>query len=233
MKLFVNDKGFYQKVMMLAVPVVLQGLLTIGVNMVDTIMLGSYGEYQLSGSSLANEFINIFQIMSMGMGYGATVLTAQYWGSQSLDRLKQTVTIMLRICLVLSAIFSLITFLFPSELMEIYTNDSQIVEKGTLYFRVSAFTFIPTGISLTLTAVMRSVQEVKLPFITAAISFVVNIFFNWVFIYGNLGAPELQITGAALGTLISRIVEVGIIGGFFFLLRIIPLRMDIGIFYKF
>ena len=68
---------------------VLQGMLTIGVNMIDTIMLGAYGEYQLAGSSLANEFINIFQIMSMGMGYGAAVLTAQYWGGQNIEKLKK------------------------------------------------------------------------------------------------------------------------------------------------
>ena len=216
MKLFVNDKTFYRKVVNLAVPVVLQGMLTIGVNMIDTIMLGAYGEYQLAGSSLANEFINIFQIMSMGMGYGAAVLTAQYWGGQNIEKLKKTVTVMLRLCLAVSAIFSMITFLFPAQLMEIFTDDYQIVDKGILYFRVSAFAYIPTGISLTLTAVLRSVQEVRLPFITSVIVFFVNIFLNWVFIFGNLGAPELQITGAALGTLLSRIVEVGIIGGFFF-----------------
>ena len=178
MKLFVNDKTFYQKVVNLAVPVVLQGMLTIGVNMIDTIMLGAYGEYQLAGSSLANEFINIFQIMSMGMGYGAAVLTAQYWGGQNIEKLKKTVTVMLRLCLAVSAIFSMITFLFPAQLMEIFTDDYQIVDKGILYFRVSAFAYIPTGISLTLTAVLRSVQEVRLPFITSVIVFFVNIFLN-------------------------------------------------------
>lgn len=215
MQLFVRDKIFYRNVVKIAVPVVLQSLITIGVNMMDTLMLGSYGELQLSGSSLANEFINIFQIMCMGMGYGAAVLTAQYWGAQNIAAFKKVVTIMLRICLVVAALFSVVTFMFPNAIMSIYTNDAQIIEKGCLYFRISALAYIPTGISLTLTAVMRSVREVKLPLITSIVAFFVNIFFNWVFIFGKLGAPEMQIQGAALGTLIARLVEMSVIGGYF------------------
>lgn len=215
MQLFVRDKIFYGNVVKIAVPVVLQSLITIGVNMMDTLMLGSYGEIQLSGSSLANEFINIFQIMCMGMGYGAAVLTAQYWGAQNLTAFKKVVTIMLRICLVVGAAFSVVTFLFPGTIMSIYTNDPLIIEKGSLYFRISALAYIPTGLALTLTAIMRSVQQVKLPLVTSIIAFFVNVFFNWVFIFGKLGAPEMQIEGAALGTLIARLVEMTVIGGYF------------------
>ena len=78
-KLFVKDKKFYKLALTLALPIVLQNMITIGVNIIDTVMLGSYGEVQLSGSSLANEFINIFHILCMGMGGGAAVLTAQFW----------------------------------------------------------------------------------------------------------------------------------------------------------
>jgi len=199
----------------MAVPIVLQSLITIGVNLLDTLMLGSYGEIQLSASSLANEFINIFHILCMGMGYGAAVLTAQYWGSQDIPALKKVVTIMLRICLVLASLFTLVTVFLPEGLMRIYTTDEAIIEKGVLYFRISAPTYLMMGLSLTLTAILRSVREVKLPLISSIVAFFVNIFFNWVFIFGNLGAPEMQIEGAALGTLIARFVEVIMIGGYF------------------
>ncbi len=215
MQLFVRDKNFYRNVVALAVPVVLQNLITIGVNMMDTVMLGSFGELQLSGSSLANEFINIFQFMCMGMGYGAAVLTAQYWGAQNLTAFKKVVTLMLRLCLVIGLIFSIVTFAIPEILMTIYTKDPGIIEMGARYFRVSALTFIPTGLSLTLTAVMRSVRQVQLPLITSIVAFFVNIFFNWVFIFGNLGAPRMEIAGAALGTLIARLIEMGINAGYF------------------
>ena len=118
-KLFVKDKQFYKTALMLALPIVLQNMITIGVNIMDTVMLGSYGEVQLSGSSLANEFINIFHILCMGMGGGAAVLTAQFWGKKDIASLKHAVTIMMRICLSLAAIFTVVTVVAPSFIMSI------------------------------------------------------------------------------------------------------------------
>ncbi|MGI6200542.1 MAG: MATE family efflux transporter [Christensenellales bacterium] len=214
-KLLVRDKSFYKLVFTLAVPVILQSMITIGVNMMDTMMLGSYGEVQLSASSLANEFINIFQILCMGMGGGAAVLTAQYWGRQDIHALKRVVALMLRLCIVIATAFALATWFFPDFLMGFYTQDAAIIDKGALYFRISALCYPLMGVALTLTIVLRSVRNVRLPLISSIVAFFVNIFFNWVFIFGHLGAPEMQIEGAALGTLIARLAECGIIGGYF------------------
>ena len=139
MQIFVRDRFFYVNTVRIAVPVVLQSLITIGVNMMDTLMLGSFGETQLSGSSLANEFINIFHIMCMGMGYGAVVLTAQYWGAKNITAFKKVVTIMLRLCLGISLIFTVVTFLWSEQIMKVYTNDPAIIEMGALYFKVSVY----------------------------------------------------------------------------------------------
>jgi len=213
-RFFVKDKQFYKTAVMLALPIVLQNMITIGVNIMDTVMLGSYGEIQLSGSSLANEFINIFHILCMGMGCGAAVLTAQFWGRKDIASLKHAVTIMIRICLSLAVIFTVVTVAVPSFIMSIFTDDPAVIEKGRIYFLWSSPTYILMGISLTMTLILRSVRKVMLPLITSIICFFVNIFFNWVFIFGNLGAPEMQIAGAALGTVIARVVEAGIIAGY-------------------
>jgi len=210
-----STKDFLKTVLKIAIPVVLQGMITIGVNLMDTIMLGNYGEIQISASSLANEFINLFQILCFGIGGGAAVLTAQYWGSKDLPKLRAVITLMLRICITIALLLTVATILWPGQIMAIYTNDPAIIEKGILYFRLSAFTYIPFGVMTTLTIVMRSTRQVRLPLITSIIAFFVNIGGNWVFIFGKLGAPEMQIEGAALGTLIARLVEFGIIGGYF------------------
>jgi putative MATE family efflux protein len=215
-KLFVRDKQFYKTALMLALPIVLQNMITIGVNIMDTIMLGSYGEIQLSGSSLAGEFINIFQILCMGMGCGAAVLTAQFWGKGDTKSLKHAVTIMIRICLTLAVLFTLVTALAPSFIMSIFTDDPAVIEKGRIYFLWSTPTYLLMGISLTLTLILRSVRKVMVPLWTSIISFFVNIFFNWVFIFGHFGAPEMQIAGAALGTVIARVVETTIIAVYVF-----------------
>jgi len=215
-RFFVKDKTFYKTALMLAWPIVLQNMITIGVNIMDTVMLGSYGEVQLSGSSLANEFINIFHILCMGMGCGAAVLTSQFWGRKDSASIKHAVTIMMRICLLMATLFALATAFFPSFIMDIFTDDLEVIEKGRIYFLWSIPTYFLMGISLTLTLILRSVRKVIVPLITSIVSFFVNIFFNWVFIFGDLGAPEMQIAGAALGTLIARVVEAAIIGIYVF-----------------
>ena len=214
--LFVKDKEFYKKVMMISAPIIAQNVITIGVNMMDTIMLGKYGEVQLSASSLANDFINIFQILCMGMGCGAAVLTAQYWGKQDIISLKKAVSIMLRFMLSIASVLTLAVLFFAPQIMTIYTNEAEVIQKGAVYFYWSLPTFFLMGISLTLTQVLRSVGTVKIPLRSSIISFFVNIFFNWVFIFGHLGMPEMQIAGAALGTVIARVAEAVIIGGHFF-----------------
>lgn len=215
-RLFVKEKSFYKLILSIAVPVVLQNMITIGVNIMDTLMLGNYGEIQLSASSLANEFINIYHIMCMGMSMGAAVLTAQYYGAGNNPSLKKIVTIVLRMGLVIAAAFTVVTLLFPEELMRLYTPDEAVIEKGVLYFRISAVTYVLLGVSLILTNILRTVHQVRFPLVLSIVTFCVNVFFNWVFIYGRLGAPEMQIEGAALGTVIARLVECGSLVTYFF-----------------
>ena len=215
-RLFVKEKSFYKLILSIAVPVVLQNMITIGVNIMDTLMLGNYGEVQLSASSLANEFINIYHIMCMGMSMGAAVLTAQYYGAGNNPSLKKIVTIVLRMGLVIAAAFTVVTLLFPEELMRLYTPDEAVIEKGVLYFRISAVTYVLLGVSLILTNILRTVHQVRFPLVLSIVTFFVNVFFNWVFIYGHLGAPEMQIEGAALGTVIARLVECGSLVTYFF-----------------
>ena len=213
--LFVRDKGFYKTVTMLALPIVLQNMITMGVNIMDTVMLGKYGEIQLSGSSLANDFIQIFHILCMGMGGGAAVLTAQFWGRRDTLSIRKTVALMMRVCLSLVAIFTLVTIFFPQGIMRIFTSDEAVIEKGVIYLTWSLPQYLLLGLSLTLTLILRSMRKVMVPLYTSIISFFVNIGCNYVFIFGKLGFPEMQIAGAALGTVCARVVETLIIGGYF------------------
>ena len=185
--------------------------------MADTVMVGNLGETPLAATALANQFISIFHICCMGIGMGASVLTSRFWGSQDLSSLKKTITIMLRLCLGFSGIFTLATIFAPGTIMRIFTPDAAIIAQGVRYFRWSIPSYFLMGFSLTCTIVLRSVRQVRLPLFSSIVSFFVNIFFNYIFIFGKLGAPRMEIAGAALGTLISRSVEFAIICGYFFL----------------
>ncbi|MBE6672921.1 MAG: MATE family efflux transporter [Ruminococcaceae bacterium] len=211
-----GDKELYRRMLKIAVPISLQSLITVAINLMDTIMLSSMGDAQLSASTLAGQFINIFMICCMGIGMGASVLTARFWGKNDLNSLRKSVTIMLRFCFVFSMIFTLATILSPRLIMLIYTSEEPIVAHGITYLRWMIPTYICMGFSLTCTIILRSVGQVKVPLICSIIAFFINVFFNWVFIFGHLGAPRMEIGGAALGTLIARVFELCFICGYFF-----------------
>ena len=216
MQIFVRDKEFYKRIATIAIPVTLQSLVTIGINMADTIMLGSFGESQLSASALANQFLSLFHILCMGIGGGAAVMTAQYWGKGDIPSLKRVITLMHRIIFTVAIVFMIVTLLFPGQIMRIYTPDSELIENGKQYFSYMAFTYLFLGLSLTSTIALRSFGVVNIPLFSSILSLLINVFCNWVFIFGNLGAPPMEIAGAALATLIARIFEFVFICGYLF-----------------
>lgn len=217
MNLISRDKKFYRQVAGIAVPIALQGFITTGVNMMDTLMIGIVGETQLSAVSLANQFISIYQILCMGIGMGASVLVARYYGMRDRDSLKKTVAIMVRLCVGMAALFCLVTAFFPEWIMGIYTVEDAIISNGVRYLEYSVITYFLLGLSLTSTIVLRNVQKVKLPLYTSIGAFFINVGANYVFIFGKFGFPEMGVAGAAVGTLIARVFEFGIICGYLFL----------------
>lgn len=217
MQLFIKDKAFYKKVAAIAVPIALQGLITNGVNIMDTLMIGTLGETQLSAVSLANQFISIFHIFCMGIGMGASVLVARYYGMRDNPSLKKTITIMLRLCLLMATLFCIGTVLLPSEIMRIYTTETDIITNGIEYLRYSIISYYFLGLSLTCTIVLRNVGQVRMPLYTSIGAFFVNVLANYIFIFGKLGVPAMGVAGAAIGTLVARIFEFSVICGYLFL----------------
>lgn len=198
----------------LALPIAAQQMITVGVNMADNIMLGQLGETAMSSATLANNFISLFQVMCMGFGMGASVLTSRFYGMQARDSMKKAVNIMFRLELVVVLFFSLATALFPGKIMGLFTSDSDIIKAGTGYLLISIPCYFLNGYALTTSLVLRSVGKATVPLISSICSFFINIFFNWVFIFGNLGAPALGVNGAAIGTLLARIVEFSVTMGY-------------------
>ncbi|MBQ7982992.1 MAG: MATE family efflux transporter [Clostridia bacterium] len=211
-----GDTALYKQMLKIAIPVSMQSLITVGINLMDTIMISDMGDAQLSASSLATQFINIFMICCMGIGMGASVLTSRFWGMKELHSLKKAVTIMLRFVFLFSAVFTIATIAAPQMIMKIYTPDPEIITHGVTYLRWMIPTYICMGLTTTCTIVLRTVGQVRIPLVCSICAFFVNVFSNWVFIFGHLGAPRMEIGGAALGTLIARVFELCFICGYFF-----------------
>ena len=199
-KYFVTDKAFYKKVLLILIPVVLQSCINQGVNMMDTIMVGQLGDTAIAASSQANQFYSLFQIFCMGLSAAGLVLTAQYFGAKDLHTVRRVFDLLLQLVIVLGAIFGVLTFLFPEQIMAIYVpKEPDVIALGAQYLRITAFIFIPHGIALVMANVARSVGNAKLGLYVAILSF--------AFIFGKLGFPAMGVMGAALGTLVARIVE--------------------------
>lgn len=217
MQLFVRDKKFYRTLAAFALPIAAQQLITVGVNMADNIMLGQLGETSMSGATLANNFISLFQIMCMGFGMGASVLTSRFYGMKERNSLKKAINIMFRLEFIVATLFAVATALIPGKIMGMFTTDAEIIRAGTGYLLISIPCYYLNGYAMTTSIVLRSVGKATIPLMSSIYSFFINIFFNWMFIFGHLGAPEMGVNGAALGTLIARVVEFSITMGYLLL----------------
>lgn len=215
MAIFVKDKEFYKKIWFFGAPIAAQQMITVGVNMMDTIMLGQLNETVLAASSLATQVHNLFHFMCMGMGMGASVMIARYWGAGEPRSLSKTLTLMYRCCLLVAILFTLVVGITPAGVMRLLTTEEAVIAEGVKYLRWTLPCFLIYGLSQTTTLVLRNSRQNHVPLYTSIGAFFVNIFFNWVFIFGKLGAPAMGISGAALGTLISRCFEFSMICGFF------------------
>lgn len=203
----IKDKHFYKRVLAIMLPVAVQQAINMGVNMMDTIMLGSFGEVQLSASSLANSFYSIFQIFCMGITASCSILISQHWGAGQIKQVKQVFALSMRLTAFFGAIFTLITWLAPGAIMRVFTPEEDVIAAGVGYLQITVFIYLIHGFGLVTSQLMRSVGQASLGLYVSIISFAVNVFANWVFIFGNLGAPRMEIRGAALGTLIARTTE--------------------------
>lgn len=213
-----TDLTFYKRLVKIAVPVILQSLITTGVNLVDNIMLGQLTETALSASTQANQFIGLFTFAIMGISMGSSVLSSRFFGAKDSLSLKKVITIALRFSLLLGSLFTLVDIFLPRQIMGLYIKSEElaVIEAGVTYLRWSTVTFLLMSVSFVCTNIMRSAGLTHVPLIASACAFGVNIGANYIFIFGKFGAPALGVAGAALGTVIARVVETSIILIFFF-----------------
>ena len=217
--IFVKDPAFYKKTALIALPISMQSMITIGVNLTDNVMVGKLGENSLSAVAQANQYVSLFQICCMGLGMGASVLTSRFWGMKDNASLKKSVTIMLRLTILIAILFFTIPTIFvPGYIIALYAKEPEVIAEGIRYIVYMAPCYLILGMSLTCTIVMRTTGQMWVPLLTSILAFFVNIFFNYMFIFGKFGAPEMGVAGAGLGTLIARAFEFTLICGYMFFL---------------
>ena len=207
----VNWKRFYYQVCLLVIPMALQNLINVGVTAADVVMLGRVGEKVLSGASLAGQIQFIMTLILFGTTSGATVLTAQYWGKKDTRTIEKIMGMGMTIGVSCAFLFTLAAELMPEVLMRIYSSDPEVIAEGVKYLRIVAISYLFMAGTQVYLNIMRSIERVMIATAVYSISLVTNIVINGVLIFGLMGFPKLGIIGAAVGTLISRITEFGIV----------------------
>ena len=215
MRFELRSRQFYSKTLRLMAPIVLQQTINFGINFLDNVMVGGFGEVQIAAISFSNQFYALFQYICMGLGSGAVVLSSQFWGRRELQPMRTVAAIAMRLTLALGALFTLISVGWPGLILRMFTGEAAVIAAGAPYMRLIGTTYLLAGLASTATYLLRSVGHVKIPLIGSAVAFLLNLFFNWVFIFGKLGAPRLELVGAAVGTVIARAFELLFIFGYF------------------
>lgn len=202
-----RNKNFYKTILSIVLPITFQNLISVSVNMADTIMLGTLGEVELTASSIGGQLFFILMVLIMGISSGANVMCAQYFGKEDRENINKVLSLAYILGVILSLIALMIALFFPKVFMIIFTTDIRVIEKGIIYLKISSLSYIFFSITIISSSVLRSIKKVKIPALINVISLIINVTLNYILILGNLGFRPMGIKGAAIATVVARICE--------------------------
>lgn len=209
-KTVINGKEFYTNLTRLALPIMLQSLMLASVAAGDALMLGKIAQDEMTAVSLATQIQFVQNMFLSAIAAAGAILGAQYWGKGDKQTLEDIFNMILRFCGIISLLFFLACELFPIQLMRIFANDVSLISIGSSYLRIAGWSYLLTGISQCYLTMMKVSDHVKPGAFISSCAVILNIALNAVFIFGLLGAPQMQAKGAALATTISRIIELAL-----------------------
>ena len=198
---------FYRQMFKLAIPIIIQNLLSAAVNSSDVVMLNYVGQSAISAVSLAANYSNILFMVYYGLGTGASLLCAQYFGKKNMQAIHAIEGIALRFSLAISALVALAAFTMPQRMLLLFTSDQELIAIGSSYIRIMGITYLCWGVTEIYLAILRSIGRVTISMALNMLAFGLNILLNAVFIFGLFGAPKLGATGVAIATASSRLIQ--------------------------
>jgi putative MATE family efflux protein len=202
-----SDKQFFYRLFAIALPVMLQNLVNSLVNMVDTVMVGRLGTEAIAACGLGNQIFFLFNMLLFGVCSGAGAFTAQFWGKKDLPGIRKNTGFCLVITLGAALVFTLGSFFIPEKLIALYSRDPRVIELGAQYLHALTPVFFPFAVNFVFIMTLRSIERVRLAMASTIIALSVNVLLNYLLIFGIGPFPALGVTGAALATALSRIIE--------------------------
>jgi len=215
---YIGDKSFYRRVFGVAVPIIVQNGITNFVSMLDNIMVGQVGTMPMSGVSIVNGLIFVFNLCIFGASSGAGIFTAQFYGSNDDEGVRHTFRFKILVCLVLSALGAALFLLGDSFLVGLYLTGegdpaqaAQVLHYGLQYLHVMVWGFLPFALTNAYASTLKESGNTFVPMVAGILATLVNLAGNYILIFGHFGAPAMGVRGAALATVISRFVELAVV----------------------
>ncbi len=202
-----NSKKFTKPMLFIAVPIMIQSLITASVNLIDTIMIGKLGETSIASLGITNQYFMLYSVLAMGLFTGVGVLISQYWGRKDTERIRAFTSLQIKLGILMAVIFVFVGYQQPEWIMRLFTSDETVIRLGVSYLRLVVIGYIPFAISGGYGVASRSIGKTVFPMLASVVALVVNVVLNYGLIYGNLGLPQLGVEGAAIATSIARVVE--------------------------
>jgi putative MATE family efflux protein len=211
LKTYWGSPGFYRKALAIAVPVMLQALVQNLVSLVDNFMVSGLGDVKMSGVNVSNQVLFVFMIALMTLSSAGAIFMSQFNGANDREGMKQAFLFKFHAGLFLTAIVTGLAIFLPRQILTLLVNTNSqreaVLEQGRAYISIILFTFVPMTLSIVIGSSLREIGKVHAPLYISVSAALVNTFLNWAFIYGDLGAPRLEVRGAALATVIARAYE--------------------------
>ncbi len=202
-----DKKKFLKRLLILSVPIIIQQFIQAALNMVDTVMIGRLGSDEIAAVGIANQVFFFVMLIIFGINSGVSVFIAQFYGRDDHKNIKKTMGVSLVSGVIVGAVFCIIAISFPRQLMSLFIDDMHVVELGVSYLRIVAYSYIFMAVSLSFGVASRGVGKTVVPMLVTAVALSVNTTLNYGLIFGNFGLPELGVEGAAIATLVARIIE--------------------------
>ncbi len=202
---------FYKKALAIALPVMAQLLVQNLVSLIDNFMVAGLGDVKMSGVNIAGQINFMFMVFVNTIAVSGGIFMAQYNGAKDSSGMQQAFRFKIIVCVLAASLYMTISLVLPNQILSLMvkgnSQSGDIIEQGVSYMKAASFSWIPMAVSLAIGSSLREIGNVKAPLVMSIIATFVNTFFNWVFIYGNLGSPRLEVQGAAIATIIARAVE--------------------------
>lgn len=220
MKKLIGSKGFYKMVLAICIPIVIQNGFTNLASLLDNIMIGQLGTLSMSGVSITNQLLQVLNVTIFGAMSGPGIFMAQFYGKKNKEGVENCFRIKLMIGLIITILAIFLFYTFGNQLISLYLNDNpsdslKTLNYGMDYLKIMLIGLIPFVITQVYSSSLRETGNTVLPMIASIIAVIVNFCINYILIFGRFGFPQLGVTGAAIGTVVSRVAEmsINIIGG--------------------